>query len=109
MCVPQSWRPRPHRRAYPELLSASTAVELITTLEEQRIPFTYLKSAATIRLREPNSTILLRSMEQPERLRAMNLGWFGIDELTYCREAAWLRLEGRLRHPKARFKCGFAA
>jgi hypothetical protein len=92
-----------------KLLSASTAVELIATLEEQRIPFTYLKSASTIELREPESTILLRSMEQPERLRAMNLGWFGIDELTYCREAAWLRLEGRLRHPKAHFKCGFAA
>jgi hypothetical protein len=92
-----------------KLLKASTALEMIATLEEQRIPFNYLKPAATIEMLEPESTILLRSMEQPDRLRAMNLGWFGIDELTYCREAAWLRLEGRLRHPKARFKCGFAA
>ena len=92
-----------------KLLDSSTKLELIGTLEEQHIPYTYLKSAATIRLIEPDSTILLRSMEQPERLRAMNLGWFGVDELTYCREAAWLRLEGRLRHSKARFKCGFAA
>jgi hypothetical protein len=38
----------------------------------------------------------------------MNLGWFGVDELTYCKEDAWTRLEGRLRHPKARYKCGFA-
>ena len=92
-----------------KLLTSSTTLELVATLEEQSIPFTYLKSAATIRLTEPDSMILLRSMEQPERLRAMNLGWFGVDELTYCREAAWLRLEGRLRHPRARFKCGFAA
>ena len=91
-----------------KLLDSSTTVELIGTLEEQRIPFSYLKSASTVRLLESDATILLRSMDQPERLRAMNLVWFGVDELTYCREAAWLRLEGRLRHPKARFKCGFA-
>ena len=38
----------------------------------------------------------------------MNLGWFGIDELTYCKEDAWLRLEGRIRHPQARYRRGFA-
>ncbi len=92
-----------------KLLHASTALELLATLEEHRIPFTFQKSASTIRLIEPDATILLRSMENPERLRAMNLGWFGVDELTYCKEAAWLRLEGRLRHPGARFKCAFAA
>jgi hypothetical protein len=84
-----------------KLLNSSTTLELIATLEEQRIPFRYLKSASTIQLTEPDSTILLRSMEQPERLRAMNLGWFGVDELTYCREAAWLRLEGTPSSPQS--------
>jgi hypothetical protein len=32
-----------------------------------------------------------------------------LDELTYTQEEAWLRLEGRLRDPKARRLCGFAA
>ena len=31
-----------------------------------------------------------------------------LDELTYAPEAAWLRLEGRLRDPKATRLCGFA-
>jgi hypothetical protein len=36
------------------------------------------------------------------------LAWFGLDELTYTPEEAWLRLEGRLRDPKAQRLCGFA-
>ncbi|MFM2124049.1 MAG: hypothetical protein RL328_500, partial [Acidobacteriota bacterium] len=36
------------------------------------------------------------------------LAWFGVDELTYTSEDAWLRLEGRLRDPKATELCGFA-
>jgi hypothetical protein len=42
-------------------------------------------------------------------LRGTNLAWFGLDELTYTQEEAWLRLEGRLRDPKAQRHCGFAA
>jgi hypothetical protein len=43
-----------------------------------------------------------------ERLRGTNLAWFGLDELTYTAEEAWLRLEGRLRDPHASRLCGFA-
>jgi hypothetical protein len=35
-------------------------------------------------------------MDEFERLRGTNLAWFGLDELTYTQEEAWLRLEGRL-------------
>lgn len=52
--------------------------------------------------------MLLRSLEEPERLRGTNLAWFGIDELSYTREEGWLRLEARLREPKANHLCGFA-
>ena len=48
--------------------------------------------------------MLFRSFE---RLRGTNLAWFGLDELTYTQEAAWLRLEGRLRDPQANRLCGF--
>ena len=41
------------------------------------------------------------TMDEFERLRGTNLAWFGMDELTYTREDAWLRLEGRLRDPQA--------
>jgi hypothetical protein len=48
-------------------------------------------------------------MDEFERLRGTNLAWFGLDELTYTKEEAWLRMEGRLRDPKATRLCGFAA
>jgi phage terminase large subunit len=90
------------------MLADSTMVELLGTLDELGIPHKFHKQAFAITLHEPQSTILLRTMDEPERLRAMNLAWFGIDELTYCKQASWLRLEGRLRDPKAKVKRGFA-
>jgi hypothetical protein len=46
-------------------------------------------------------------LDEPERLRGTNLAWFGIDELSYASEDAWLRLEARLRDPKAQALSGF--
>jgi hypothetical protein len=91
------------------LLEDATAQELLATLEEHGIPHRFHKSAFTIEILESGATILMRSMEEPERLRALNLGWFGVDELTYCKPASWKRLCGRLRHPKAQHQRGFAA
>jgi hypothetical protein len=48
-------------------------------------------------------------MDEYERLRGTNLAWFGLDELTYTPEAAWVILEGRLRDRRAGRLCGFAA
>ena len=55
------------------------------------------------------STVLFRSLDEYEHLRGTNLAWFGVDELTYTHQEAWLRLEGRLRDPRASRLCGFAA
>jgi Terminase large subunit, T4likevirus-type, N-terminal len=92
---------------YPMLRDA-TQVALVELLEVSRIPFEHRKSDGVIRLTDANSRILLRSMEEFERLRGTNLAWFGLDELTYTSEEAWLRLEGRLRDPKATRLGGFA-
>jgi hypothetical protein len=59
-------------------------------------------------MKDTGSRILLRSLDEYERLRGTNLAWFGVDELTYTAEEAWLRLEGRLRDPKATKLAGFA-
>ena len=59
-------------------------------------------------MEDTGSKILLRAVDEFERLRGTNLAWFGIDELTYAPEGAWSRLEGRLRDPKAKRLCGFA-
>jgi phage terminase large subunit len=92
-----------------KLLLSSTLIELRSILDQQGIPYEYRKSDNQLRLTEPDSIIFLVSLDNPERLRAMNLGWFGIDELSYCREDSWKRLEGRIRHPMARYRKGFAA
>ena len=92
---------------YPMLRDATLA-GLIEILERNRIPYEWNRGENFLVLRETRSKILLRALEEFERLRGSNLAWFGLDELTYTAEEAWLRLEGRLRDPKAGRLCGFA-
>ena len=92
---------------YPMLRDA-TLTSLTEVLNENEIPFDLNKAENVIELTDTGSRILLRSLEEYERLRGTNLAWFGVDELTYTREEAWQRLEGRLRDPKASVLRGFA-
>ncbi len=71
------------------------------------IPFEANKAENTLTITDTGSRILFRSMDDYERLRGTNLAWFGVDELTYTREEAWIRLEARLRDPEATRLCGF--
>ena len=86
----------------------ATQAALIDVLRNNAIPFEWNRAESYLVLRETGSKILLRAVEEFERLRGSNLAWFGLDELTYTSEEAWLRLEGRLRDPKAARLCGFA-
>jgi len=90
------------------MLRDATLAGLFGALEDQDIEYELRKSDGELTLSAPGSTVLLRSLEEPERLRGTNLAWFGIDELSYTREEGWLRLEARLRDPKASKLCGFA-
>ncbi len=92
---------------YPMLRDA-TLMALIEFLGDSEIPYELNKADNVLVLKDCGSRILLRSLDEFERLRGTNLAWFGIDELTYTHEGAWLRLEGRLRDPKATRRCGFA-
>lgn len=92
---------------YPMLRDATLA-SLLELLNDNDIPFELNKADNVLLLKDSGSRILLRSVEDFERLRGTNLAWFALDELTYIREGAWLRLEGRLRDPKASKRCGFA-
>ena len=92
---------------YPMLRDA-TQTALIEILDANRIPYEWNRAENFLVLRETRSRILFRAVEEFERLRGSNLAWFGLDELTYTSEEAWLRLEGRLRDPKATRLCGFA-
>jgi hypothetical protein len=93
---------------YPMLRDATQAT-LFEILGASQIPYDYNKAENTLTMRDTGSRILFRPVDDFERLRGTNLAWFGLDELTYTQEEAWLRLEGRLRDPQARRICGFAA
>lgn len=92
---------------YP-MLRAATQATLLEILESNRIPFDLNKAENVLVMSETQSRILFRPVDEIERLRGTNLAWFGLDELTYSQEAAWLRLEARLRDGKASRLCGFA-
>jgi hypothetical protein len=93
---------------YP-MLKDLTLTAFRELLEENNVPHSFRRSENILSLLEPKSQILFRSLVSFERIRGTNLAWFGIDELTYCKEEAWLRLEARLRDPKAKHRCGFAS
>jgi len=90
------------------MLRDATQAALLEILALNRIPHEMNRAENFLVLRETRSRILFRAVEDFERLRGSNLAWFGLDELTYTAEQAWLRLEGRLRDPKASRLCGFA-
>lgn len=92
---------------YPMLRDA-TLTALLEILQRNDIPFDLNKSENVLTMKDSGSRILLRSLDEFERLRGTNLAWFGIDELSYTVEEAWLRLESRLRDPRASKLCGFA-
>ena len=92
---------------YPMLRDATQAT-LLEILESNRIPYDHNKAENSLTMKDTWSRIIFRPVDDFERLRGTNLAWFGLDELTYTQEQAWLRLEGRLRDPKAERLCGFA-
>jgi hypothetical protein len=93
---------------YPMLRDA-TQTTLFEILETNGLPFEHNKGENTLTMRDTRSRVLFRAVEEFDRLRGTNLAWFGLDELTYTQEDAWLVLEGRLRDSKAERLCGFAA
>jgi len=93
---------------YPMLRDATQAT-LFEILGANKIPYEHNKAENTLVMGDTRSRILFRPVDDFERLRGTNLAWFGLDELTYTQEEAWLRLEGRLRDPRAGRQCGFAA
>ena len=76
-------------------------------LEENGIPYVFRKQENLLELTDFGSEMIFRSMDDPTHLVGTNLAWFGIDELTFCKEESFQRLQARLRHPRASELCGF--
>jgi hypothetical protein len=91
---------------YP-MLRDITIRTMLEILDERQIPHTYNKSEHVLYLKRSGSIVKFRPVHDYERLRGTNLAWFGLDEMTYCEEEAWMRLEARLRDPKAKRLSGF--
>ena len=91
---------------YPMLRDA-TLTSFLEILGQNEIPYEFNKAEFLLTFPETRARIVFRSLDDFERLRGTNLAWFGVDELTYTAEEAWLRLEGRLRDPRAKRLCGF--
>jgi hypothetical protein len=81
------------------MLRDATVAALLEALAKNKIPHEVNRAENYLVMGETRSRILFRAVEEFERLRGSNLAWFGLDELTYTSEEAWLRLEGRLREP----------
>jgi phage terminase large subunit len=92
---------------YPMLRDA-TLTSFLEVLGGNGIRYALNKSELVLTMLDTRSRIYFRAVDDFERLRGTNLAWFGVDELTYTSEDAWLRLEGRLRDPLAKRLCGFA-
>lgn len=83
------------------MLRDATLATFMQLCEEWNVEVELNQAQMTAMLPMTQSKILLRSLDKPERLRGSNLAWFGVDELSYCSEEAWMRLEARLRDPLA--------
>lgn len=92
---------------YPMLRDATQST-LLEILNRNHIPYEFNKAENILTLTDTGSRVLFRPVEEFDRLRGTNLAWFGLDELTYTQEEAWVVLEGRLRDPQANRLCGFA-
>jgi len=92
---------------YPMLRDA-TLTSFLDVLNSNGIRHELNKAESVLLMKDTGSRIYFRAVDDFERLRGTNLAWFGLDELTYTAEEAWLRLEGRLRDPRASRLCGFA-
>ena len=89
------------------MLRDASLLGLTRLLEECEVEFDHKRTDGELHILPTGALILLRSLDEPERLRGTNLSWFGVDELSYASEDAWQRLEARLRDPKAAELCGF--
>jgi hypothetical protein len=89
------------------MLRDATLVSFLEFLNTNGLPYEFNKSESVLLMKDTESRIYFRAVDEFERLRGTNLAWFGLDELSYTAEEAWLRLEGRLRDPQATRLCGF--
>lgn len=81
---------------YDQLRNA-TLVELQRELDRLSLKYSYSTLTNFLTLDCNGAKVKVFSMENYEMLRGIEIGWFGLDEATLVREAAYKVLLGRLR------------
>lgn len=85
------------------MLADATYPAIIDVLEDAGIPYRTIKSPQwNIHILPWDGHIWCRSGEKPERLKGPNVAFGFVDEGGSVKEAAWLVLQSRIRHPKAK-------
>ena len=79
---------------YPMLRDVTQAT-LLGILDDAESTYEFIKSEGILRWN--GAQIYLRSADQPERLRGLNLDWAYLDEAALMREKVWKIILGRLR------------
>ena len=86
---------RPHRRAHLSHAARRHPAHLLRAAARGDASTATTKSRA---LTLPNgSEVLFRSLDEPDRVRGLNLAWFWLDEAPLCGYYAWQILKARLR------------
>lgn len=90
------------RQYYPELKDTTYQTFLDICPEELIQEHRVADKLIRLRSNGGTATILFRPLEEPDKLRSLNLNAFYIDEANQVSEAAFTLLQGRLRGPHVR-------
>lgn len=85
------------RQFYPELKITTLKTFLEITPKELIVDYKAADGIVKIRSQGGVSTIIFRQLEEPDKLRSLNLSGAYIDEASQTSEAAFMLLQGRLR------------
>lgn len=85
------------RQYYPELKITTLKTFLEITPKELILEYRAADGIVRIKSTGGVSNIIFRQLEEPDKLRSLNLSGAYIDEASQCSEAAFMLLQGRLR------------
>lgn len=85
------------RQFFPELRDTTYQTFLDICPKELILEERVADKVILIRSRGGVARILFRALEEPDKMRSLNLNGFYVDEANQCSEAAFILLQGRLR------------
>jgi PBSX family phage terminase large subunit len=94
------------RFTYPELRD-TTMFEFFQILPDELV-LEFKKTEHKLVLKN-GSTIIFRHLEDPDKIKSLNLGFFAVDEMTEIPENVFLMLQSRLRRNNVPRRTGFGS